>query len=192
MNHALPPSPAAPRPDDWFCIHALAKHEHIAAAALRQVAGVEVFLPRLRFRRATRRGPAWVTEAMFPGYLFARFDPAPLLRRVRSLNGVRSLVEFGGQPATAPDAVVADLRRFTGAQDICVISDDMDVGANVIISGGAFHGLRAVVTRVIPSRERVKVLLEFLGRATEFELDRANVVAAGHDATRYGRVTDDV
>jgi transcriptional antiterminator RfaH len=57
-----------------------------------------------------------------------------------------------------------------------VIPDDVDVGAPVVISGGAFHGLRAVVTRVIPSRERVKVLLEFLGRATEFEVARADVV----------------
>jgi transcriptional antiterminator RfaH len=177
MNDAPPPSPAAP--DDWFCVHTLAKHEHIAAAALRQVAGVEVFLPRLRFRRATRRGPAWVTEAMFPGYLFARFDPAPLLRRVRSLNGVRGLVQFGGRPATAPAAAVADLRRFTGVEDIRVLTDDVDVGAQVVISGGAFHGLRAVVTQVIPSRERVKVLLEFLGRSTEFELARGSVVAAG-------------
>lgn len=192
MNDAPPPHPAAPRPDDWFCVNTLAKHEHIAAAALRQVAGVEVFLPRLRFRRATRRGPAWVTEALFPGYLFARFDPAPLVRRVRALNGVRGLVEFGGQPATAPDAVVADLRRFTGAQDICVIPDDVDMGADVVISGGAFHGLRAVVTRVIPSRERVRVLLEFLGRATEFELDRASVVAARRDAARAGRASADV
>jgi transcriptional antiterminator RfaH len=177
MNDA-PPQPAA-APDDWFCVNTLAKHEHIAAAALRQVAGVEVFLPRLRFRRATRRGPAWVTEAMFPGYLFARFDPAALLRRVRSLNGVRGLVQFGGHLATAPAAAVADLRRFTGTEDICVLTDDVDVGAAVVISGGAFHGLRAVVTQVISSRDRVKVLLDFLGRATEFELARASVVAAG-------------
>jgi len=33
-----------------------------------------------------------------------------------------------------------------------------------------FHGLRAVITRVMPSRERVAVLLEFLGRQTTVEL----------------------
>ncbi|HEY6166480.1 MAG TPA: transcription termination/antitermination NusG family protein [Verrucomicrobiae bacterium] len=162
--------------DGWFCVHTQAKHEHIAAAALRQIHGVEVFLPRLRFRRGTRRGAVWVTEAMFPNYLFARFDPAPLLRRVRSLNGVRNLVQFGGQLALAPDDAIADLRRFTGAQDVCVVPEEPAIGDHVMITGGAFHGLRAVVTQVIPSRERVKVLLEFLGHATEFEVARANVV----------------
>src|SRR5690349_4133098 len=145
-----------PAPGGWCCVHSLAKHEHIAAAALRQIEGVEVFLPRIRFRRATRRGAVWVTEAMFPNYLFSRFDPAPLLRRVRSLNGVRGLVQFGGRLALAPDEVIADLRRFTGSEDLCVVSDEVDVGDRVVITGGAFHGLRAVVTQVIPSRERVK------------------------------------
>ena len=121
-------------------------------------------------------GAVWVTEALFPNYLFARFDPAPLLRRVRSLNGVRTLVQFGGQLALAPAEVIADLRRFTGEQDLCVVSEEVDVGDRVVITGGSFHGLRAVVTQVIPSRARVKVLLEFLGRATEFELARTSVV----------------
>jgi transcriptional antiterminator RfaH len=180
----------SPSGGDWFCLQTLAKHEHIAAAALRQVAGVEVYLPRLRFRRATRRGPAWVTEALFPGYLFARFDPALLLRRVRSLPGVRGPVEFGGRLATAPDAVITDLRRFTGAQDVCVVADDLDVGTPVVISGGAFHGLRAVVTQVLPARERVKVLLEFLGRATEVELARAHVVPEQRTAPAAGGASD--
>jgi len=170
------PHAAAGLPDGWFCVHTQAKHEHIAAAAVRQVEGTEVYLPRLRFRRATRRGPVWVTEAMFPNYFFARFDPAAHLRRVRSLTGVRGLVHFGDHLALAPDEVIADLRRHTGAQDLCVVSEEVDVGDPVVITGGSFHGLRAVVTHVIPSRQRVKVLLEFLGRATEFELARASVV----------------
>src|SRR5262245_15046148 len=107
--------------DSWYCLHSQAKHEHIAAAGLRQIEGVEVFLPRLRFKRATRRGPVWVTEALFPNYLFARFDATLLLRRVRSLNGVRGLVRFGGHLATAPHAVIEDLRRCAGPQEICVL-----------------------------------------------------------------------
>jgi transcription antitermination factor NusG len=36
--------------------------------------------------------------------------------------------------------------------------------------------LEAVVTRVMPGRERVVVLLEFLGRQTKVEVATANVV----------------
>ena len=40
----------------WFCLRAQPKHEHIAAGHLRELPGIEVFLPRIRFRRQTRRG----------------------------------------------------------------------------------------------------------------------------------------
>src|SRR5260221_5470813 len=65
----------------WFCLRAQPKREHIAAACLPQTCEVEVFCPRLRFRKLTSRGPVWFIEAMFPGYLFARFDYANCHRR---------------------------------------------------------------------------------------------------------------
>ena len=67
----------------------LPKREHIAAAELRQHPDVEVFLPRIRFQRPTRTGPAWVTEALFLNYLFARFDLNSRLRLVQAARGVR-------------------------------------------------------------------------------------------------------
>jgi transcriptional antiterminator RfaH len=66
-------------------LRTLPKQEHIAAAQLRhQSSDVEVFLPRVRYRRTTRRGPAWVTEALFLNYLFARFDLVNSLRLVQA------------------------------------------------------------------------------------------------------------
>jgi len=52
---------------NWFCLRAQPKSEHIAAAHLKRMEGVKVFLPRVRFQRATRQGRVWVTEALFPG-----------------------------------------------------------------------------------------------------------------------------
>lgn len=162
---------------EWFCVRTLVKHEHIAASSLRQIEGAEVFLPRLRYRKLTRRGPVWFTEALFPNYLFARFDAAAHLRHVRSLNGVQTIVQFGGSPALVSSDVIEDLRRHTGQGEICEISEELHEGDVVRLATGAFHGLQAVVTRVLPARERVRVLLEFLGRATEIEVAREGVVA---------------
>ena len=58
----------------WYCLHAQPRHESIAARALRQREEVEVFCPRIRFRRPRAGGQMWMTEALFPGYLFARLD----------------------------------------------------------------------------------------------------------------------
>lgn len=162
-------SESAPGGLAWFCVRTQPKHEHIAAARLRS-AGLEVFLPRLRFKKPSVRGPVWVTEALFPNYLFARFDPPRSLRLVRSAAGVATVVGFGGHRPTVPDGVVEELRAAVGWEDLHVIHEALEPGDTVQISGGALHGLAAVVTQVRPGRERVRVLLEFLGQQTSVEL----------------------
>ena len=166
----------------WFCLRSQPKHEHIAARQLRS-AGVEIFLPRIRFKRATRAGTAWATEALFPNYLFARFDWAAQSRLVRHSPGVSGIVHFGDHWPTIPDESIADLRELFGAKELHLVPAEAAVGDTVQITGGAFHGLLAVVTQVMPARDRVAVLLDFLGRQTAVELPQERVVKEG-DARR--------
>lgn len=163
----------------WFCLRSQPKHEHIAARHLRQMTGVEVFLPRIRFRRKTRHGSAWTTEALFPNYLFARFDWTDLLRRVCHAPGVSGVIHFGDQWPTVPDQLVGELRELFGAEELHVLPAEPKVGDEVKIAGGAFHGLTAVVTHALPARKRVTVLLEFLGRQTAVEVPLEKVVRSG-------------
>ena len=60
-----------------------------------------------------------------------------------------------------------------------MIRNPLRPGDSVEIATGSFHGLLAVVTRVMPSRERVAVLLDFLGRQTEMELQANDLVLVG-------------
>jgi transcriptional antiterminator RfaH len=170
------PSHAAGAGPAWFCLRTQPKHEHLAAAGLRKEPDVEVYLPRIRFRRSTRRGPVWFTEALFPSYLFARFDLAVSLRRVCHSRGVRGVVHFGERWPIVPEAAVEELRATLGADQVHVIQNELQPGEAVQIAGGVFHGLQAVVTRVMPSRDRVAVLLEFLGRQTAVELPGEAVI----------------
>ena len=50
------------------------------------------------------------------------------------------------------------------------------VGDPVKIAEGAFQGLDAVVTQVLPAKARVKVLLDFLGRQLEAEIQAPRVI----------------
>lgn len=168
----------------WYCVRTQPKHEHIAAGHLKKEPDTEVFLPRIRFKRSTRRGPVWFTEALFPNYLFARFDLAVCLRRLHHLRGVRGVVHFGDQWPTIPDRVIAELRATVGSDQVHVIPEELQPGEAVQISGGMFHGLTAVVSRIMPARERVAVLLEFLGRQTTVELASGAVVRAEDERKR--------
>ena len=160
----------------WFCLRCQAKHEHIAAAHLRTEGGIGVYLPRIRFKRATRRGPVWFTEALFPSYLFAQFDLTEDLRKVCCARGVRGVVHFGGHWPIIPDVVIEEMQVAVGPDQVHVISQSIYPGENVEIADGAFQGLQAVVTRVMPSKERVAVLLEFLGQQTTVELPISSLV----------------
>lgn len=167
---------APPSNPAWFCVRSKPKHEHLAAAQLQEQAKIEIFVPRIRFRRSTRRGVAWVTEALFPCYLFARFDLSSELRRIQSARDVTKVVHFGNHWPVVPDDAIAQLREIVGTGDVRVIDPDLNPGDEVEIAGGAFHGLQAVVTRVIDGSRRVAVLLDFLGRQTMLDLDRVQVV----------------
>jgi len=160
----------------WYCLRSHSKHEHIAARHVSRLAGVETFLPRIRFRRARRQGPVWVTEALFPHYLFARFSWPTHVRLVRHAPGVSDVVHFGTRWPTVPDPVMHELRSRFADDSVYVLGDAMSPGDEVKISGSAFHGLTGVITRVMPARERVAVLLEFLGRQTVVEIPAGSVI----------------
>lgn len=153
----------------WFCLKSQPKHEHIAAAHLRQLEGVEVFCPRLRFQKPTVRGVKWFHEAMFPGYLFAKFDFWKRLREVRYASGVSAVLQFGGYYATLDDNTIESLRRRTDAQQVVLLDPQIKKGDVVEIAEGALRGLEAVVTEVLSGSERVRILLNFLGREIHAE-----------------------
>ena len=163
----------------WFCLRSQPKHEHIAAGHLRQIEGVEVFNPRIRFTRATRLGPATVTESMFPNYLFARFDWETLLNRVHYAPGVSGIVHFGSKWPTVPPAAIEEIRKVIGSREAHVISNEVVAGDEISVSGGIFHGLRAIVTQVMPGKDRVMVLMDFLGRQTSVEVKVHSIVKHG-------------
>jgi transcriptional antiterminator RfaH len=173
-------TPYRKRPDGlkpaWYCLRSQPKHEHIAAAHLRILEGVTVFCPRIRFKRATRRGLVWVTEAMFPGYLFARFELSEMHRQVRYTHGVGGIVRFADRYPTIEEGTLAQLRDRTGTAEIKELSYELSQGDQVKIVNGIFAGLEAEVTQVLPAKERVKVLMDFLGRQIQAEVERSNVL----------------
>ncbi len=174
MTARRPPEPqdASNAEPAWYCLRSQPKHERIAALHLRKLAGIEVFAPLVRFERpsARGRGKTWVTEAMFPSYLFARFAIGAQTREIQSSHGIRGIVQFGGQYPPIPDALLEQLQASISLDEVAVIPTDPAPGQEVTITAGAFERVRALVTSYQPAQERVRVLLTFLGREVEAEL----------------------
>jgi transcriptional antiterminator RfaH len=160
----------------WFCLRAQPKREHIAAACLRQMSEVEVFCPRVRFRKSTSRGPVWFVESMFPGYLFARFGYMELNRRIRQSPGISGFVQFGDRLALLPDLLIGEIKERTGEEEIVEVNQTLEPGQAVEVTRGPFQGLEALVTRVITAKERVEILIEWMGRTLRAEAGMADLL----------------
>jgi len=160
----------------WYCARTKPKHEHIAAANVAKRLGLEVFCPRLRSERATRRGLVRTQDPLFPCYLFVRCVLSEHGEGLRYVNGISSLVRFGERAAEVPAAVIEDLQSHFMAEEPVMAVDPLSPGMEVTVAAGAFEGMRANVLRVMPARQRVQVLLDILGRPTEVEVERKLVV----------------
>jgi len=156
----------------WYCARTKPKHEHIAAANLAKRLGLEVFQPRLRLERATRRGVVRVVEPLFPCYVFVRCAIDERVDDIRHVTGVSSLVHFGGRIPPVPDAVIEELKQCFDDGEPMAVEDRLMAGMEVTVAEGAFLGFHGIVLKVMPAKQRVQILLDILGRSTLTEVDR--------------------
>ncbi len=161
---------------NWYCLHTAPRQENKVAQLLTRELGLEVFAPRIRFRRMRAGRPLWATEALFPGYLFARFNYLDRRRQINALPGVTSIVHFGDQAAPVDESIMGELRALVRDNETVEVTADPRPGSEVVITGGPLRGLRVLVTRVIPARQRIAILLELLGSEREVEIERDRVL----------------
>jgi transcriptional antiterminator RfaH len=173
MDHSFRVAAAGPA---WYCARTQPKHEHIAARDLRARLGLEVFNPRLQMERATRRGLVRVIEPLFPCYLFVRCQLADQVEMVRYATGISSLVHFGSKIPTVADEVIEDLRRCFEAEEPMAVRDPLRIGSEVRVAEGSLLGSQGIVIRLMPAKQRVQILLDFLGQTTLAEVDRKSLI----------------
>jgi len=166
----------------WYCVRCQTKREHIAAGHLRELEDIEVFCPRLRYRKATRRGKIWWVEPMFPGYVLARFSMTEMERAVTFCQGVRGLVRFGPEippvPATFVEAIKREIseRLDSDGQEVVVLTPTLEPGDEVEVAHGPFQGMQGTVISIPSATERVKILLEFLGKPQSVDVDLFSIL----------------
>jgi transcription antitermination factor NusG len=160
----------------WYVIHTKPKCEHLAAALMLGLPGVETYCPRIKFQRNTRRGKVWFIEALFPSYFFARFVPANSIRAVKHSQNVIRIVDFGGQMTPVPDSVIQSIRDEMDGQIIKEIHIGVKVGDTVELTEGPMRGLKGIVNSIRSGDDRVKILMEFLGRESLVEVKSSHIL----------------
>jgi transcriptional antiterminator RfaH len=164
----------------WYCLRTQQKREHIAAAHVRIIEGVDVYCPRLRYEKMTRRGKVWFREALFPGYFFARMHLPDHQKLVTYAPGITGIIRFGLWPTVVPDSAIDDLRAYACGGEHEIIAGPIAVGDQVTVTTGAFRGLSTFVTQVLPAAQRVKILLEFLDDCRQVEIPASDLLVETH------------
>lgn len=171
----------------WYVAHCKHHKEGQAAAALNERLGLPVYLPEVS---RSMRGQIQRTP-FFPGYLFVRADLRVVaLSQINALPGVLRLIAFGDLPQPVPVAAVEEIRRRVGELNAAggEVMHDFRPGDTILLKRGPFQGLEAIFLGPTAPRERVRVLIEFLGGLRTMEV-RADQLERGQAAPHPPRRT---
>jgi transcription elongation factor/antiterminator RfaH len=162
---------------NWYALFTKPRKEHQVADALAEK-GIETYVPTIQVRTRRRR---LVKRAFFPRYIFARIDFDVVgVSVVRWTPGLTNIVSFDGRPAWVPDEIVERLKERL--DDISAAKEDQDYasrfrpGDRVRILDGPFKDFDAVFDRRLSASDRVRVLLDVLGRATKYEIEASQLI----------------
>ena len=162
----------------WYVVQTHINSEAKAASNLvRQ--GFGVYFPRYLKRRSHARKVDTVARPLFPRYLFVAIDLATQRwRSIQSTIGVSHLVSWRDSPASVSDDVVGALKQREDEAGFVRLERRVNFspGDTVRLLEGAFTDSLALVEG-INDRERVAILLDFLGRKVRV-LVGADLIAA--------------
>jgi len=159
----------------WYCLRTQTKREHIASTILSKIDGVETFCPRVSQVKKIRTGKKRFVEAMFPGYLFAKFDFRENYRRVVHSQGVTRLVQQGDR-RIIPEPIIRDLMASVPEGVIEAPDPSIEPGAEIEMVSGSLKGLNGKVLAQLPAQRRVQILLDFLGREITVAVSQEDIV----------------
>lgn len=159
---------------DWYAIWTRSRHEQVVREQLEQK-GFEAFLPTLPKWSRWKDRKKKIDWPLFPGYCFARFDPAERLP-VLKCSGVVSIISFNGEIAPIPEQEIHSIRQL--------VESDLQYDPCPLIQEGMMvevvHGpLKGVVGRLVRKGAHARLVLavDLIGQAVSVEVDAADVRA---------------
>jgi transcriptional antiterminator RfaH len=162
----------------WYCLRACPKREHFAARQLTERTGLEAFAPRLAVRRPGRgEALATRTEALFPGYFFARFDLGTNSRFVASTPDVSGIVRLGSYTPAVPESLIELLRTHASGQQ--PFAPVLAPGDWIEVLSGCLAGSEGRIVTFDSGRSRAWVLLALLGQELRINLPAAALRRTG-------------
>ncbi len=160
----------SPAPLPWFAVRVRSNHEHTVSLHFKD-RGLEDFLPSYKSESQWSDRKKIIEKALFPGYVFCRFNPNNRLP-VLSVPGVVGIVGFGALLAPIEEAEMERVRAIVRSGLAVLPWPYLKEGDTVVIEKGPLEGLEGILQRV-KGKLRIVVSLTLLQRSVSAEIDRA-------------------
>jgi transcription antitermination factor NusG len=166
------PDSAAERAQ-WFALWTRSRHEQVVRQQLERK-HIDTFLPTVTRWSHWKDRKKKIDWPLFPGYCFARFDPADSLA-VRTCTGVVNIVSFDGRPAPIPPVELDSIRLLVSSElqfDPCPLVQE---GMMVEVTHGPLKGVVGRLVRKDAPRARLVLSVDLIGQAVSVDVDAADV-----------------
>ncbi len=155
---------------DWYALKIRTRSEAVALASL-DYYGFESYCPQVKTRRKYSDRLKSVTEPIFPGYLFCRFDLSNK-SKVLSSSAVERVVGFGSQAAAISASEIEAIRRTVEAGGAA--APVPRIGDRVRVIAGSLRGIEGVLVRDAAAASFV-VSVQLLQRSVSLSIEPSAV-----------------
>lgn len=166
--------------ESWYAVHVRFQAERLVANRLIDL-GLDSFFPSTIETRRWSDRKKEIERALFPGYLFGRFDgeSREQLHQVLVVSGVIRVLGVGLRSIAIPDQDVADIREMlTAGTNLTVTPLQFHPGDKVTVMRGSFRNIEGRVTAIKRRGNRLVVAIPMLNRVVSAEMDTDAVRAA--------------
>lgn len=153
----------------WFALKVRARGESLVDKAL-QGKSYETFLPTCQECRPYSDRIRKLESALFPGYLFCRFDPEHRLPIVTT-PGVHDIVRMGESPAPLDDSEIAALQKIVSSPLAAKPWPYLKSGDRIRVEFGSLAGVEGLLVRE-KGADRLVLSVTILQRSVSVEIDR--------------------
>jgi transcription antitermination factor NusG len=153
----------------WFALRVKPRHEKVVHQHTLGK-GYTSFLPTYSSRHGSGRRFQHVDLPLFPGYVFAKFDPLKRLPLLM-IPGVFQVVSFGNEPAPLENNDIENLQKVAKAGFDTMPCPFLNIGDRVRIEEGALRNVEGILVN-IKGIDRIVISIQLLQRSVAVEIDR--------------------
>ena len=152
----------------WFALRVKSNFEKLTSQILQQK-GYHAFLPTYHIRNRWSDRMKVVERALFPGYLFCRFDQGDRLP-ILVTPGVVSVVGLGKTPVPVPEAEIQAVEGIIRSGLPATPWPFLRVGQRLVMERGPLRGIEGILQEV-KSQFRFVVSVNLLQRSVAAEVE---------------------